>query len=284
MISLALEFERESLQMAFDSIKERKLRSALTVLGIVIGISAIIALVSIGQGTNAAVSQALGSLGANTLFVSSGGGVGGGGGGGGLGPPSTTTSLEKKDLDAIKGIKGIGVAVGMSVKSESVTVKSETKRLSFFGMDPKDAQKFFKELGVVQMQDGRFFTSGEKGVVVIGANVAAKSFTNPIKVNDKLTVGDKKIRVIGILKETGSSNYDSIAIAPIDDVSTDPNNPQYSIIFARVSNPDVIESTAAAVQKKMDDMDAMMDVEDRVKATTLINLKTGHGLVNYERC
>jgi putative ABC transport system permease protein len=247
VISLAFEFERESLQMAFDSIKERKLRSSLTVLGIVIGISAIIALVSIGSGTNVAVSKALGSLGANTLFIT-------GGGGGGFGPPSSATALTKKDLTTIESIKGIDLVIGIAVKSESVTFKDETKRLSFFGIDTKEGQKFFKDLGVVTVNEGRFFNSGERHAVVIGFNTAEKSFSNVIGMNDKLTVGDQKIKVIGILKETGSSTYDSIIIAPIDDISDTPGNPQYTIVFARVSNPTAIDDIAANVQKKMDDL------------------------------
>ena len=234
--------------MAFDSIKERKLRSALTVLGIVIGIAAIIALVSVGEGTNAAVSNALGSLGANTLFIT------GGGGGGGFGAPTSTTMLSKKDLTAIESIKGIDIAIGIAVKSESVTFKDETKRLSFFGIDTKEAQKFFKDLGVVSVTEGRFFNSGERHSVVLGYSTAEKSFSNAIGVNDKLSVGDQKIKVIGTLKETGSSTYDSIIISPIDDVSDTPGNPQYTIIFARVSDPATIDDIAANVQKKMDNL------------------------------
>ena len=244
MIFLTLEVEKESLRMAFDSIKERKLRSALTALGIVIGIAAIIALVSIGEGTNAAVSDALGSLGANTLFVTSGSG------GGGFGPPSSSESLEKKDLNDIRSIKGIDIAVGISMKSESVTFRGETKRLSFFEVDPKDAEKFFTGLGVIQIDSGRFFKSGEKHVLVLGHNIAEKSFTDSINVNDKLTINDTKIQVVGILKETGSSQYDSMIISPLEDTT----NVQYTIIFGRVNNPDRTDSIAADVQKKMDDV------------------------------
>jgi len=251
VISLAFEVEQESLKMAFDSIRERKLRSVLTVLGIVIGISAIIALVSVGEGTNAAVSQALGSLGANTIFVAGGAG----GGAGGFGPPSTGEALTKKDLTDINSVKGIQLAVGILAKSESVTFKGETKRISFFGVDTKEAEKFFKELGVIQIEDGRFFKSGEKHAVVLGHAVAEKSFSNTVKVGDKLTVNDQKFQVIGILKETGSSQYDNNIIASIDDVTdSSSTTTQYTIIFGRVSNPDTIDATAANVQKKMDNL------------------------------
>jgi len=245
VILLSFEAEKESLRMAFDSIKERKLRSALTALGIVIGIAAIIALVSIGEGTNAAVSEALGSLGANTIFVTSGGG------GGGFGAPGSSESLGKKDLNDIKSVRGIETAVGISVKSESVTFKGETKRLSFFEVDPKDAENFFTGLGVVQLDSGRFFKSEEKHIVVLGHNIADKTFSDSIKVNDKLTVKDQKIQVVGIIKETGSSQYDSIIISPLEDSSTDV---EYTIIFARVNDPDRIDDIAANVQKEMDDI------------------------------
>ena len=244
---LAFESELESLRMAFDSIRERKLRSALTALGIIIGIAAIIALVSIGEGTSAAVTSALGSLGGNTIFITSGGG-------GGFGAPSSSDSLDKKDLNVINAVKGIDLAIGIAVKSESVTFRSETKRLSFFGVDTKEAQKFFTDLGVVQIDTGRFFKSGEKHALVLGHNVAEKSFADVVKVNDKFTVKDQKIEVIGILKETGSSTYDSIIIAPIDDIADSTGTVQYTIVFAKVNNIDRIDDIATSVQKKMDDL------------------------------
>jgi putative ABC transport system permease protein len=246
VILLALEFERESLRMAFDSIRQRKLRSSLTVLGIVIGIAAIIALVSIGEGTNAAVNQALGSLGANTIFVSSGGG-------GGFGMQSTRESLAKKDLNDVQSTRGIEAAVGIFVKSSAVTFKDQIKVLSFFGVDSKESQKFFTDIGIVQIDQGRFFKPGEKHVVVIGNVIAEKSFDTALKVNDKLTVNGEKVQIIGILKETGQSTYDSIVIAPIEDVQSDTEKDQYTIIFARVNDPSRIDDIASSIQKKMDD-------------------------------
>jgi putative ABC transport system permease protein len=245
---LVFEVEKESLKMAFDSIKERKLRSALSVLGIVIGIAAVISLVSIGEGTNAAVSKALSSLGANTIFIT-------GGRIGGFGQPSTSEQLVKKDLADIESVKGVDLAVGIFVKTLLVEYKGESKHLSFFGVDAKESQKFFGNLGVVQLDEGRFFKSGEKDVVVLGHTTAQKAFENPIKVNDKLTVKDKKIQVIGILKETGSSQYDSIIIAPAENLrESSAEKDVYTIIFVRVVNPDRIDETAANIQKKLDDV------------------------------
>ena len=247
---MAFDFEIESLKMAFESIRERKLRSILTVLGIVIGIGAIIAMVSIGTGTNAAVGSALSGLGSNTILIASGGG----GTGGGFGAPSISQTITNKDLTAIQGIKGVSIAIGLFIKGEAVTFQGNTKVLSVFGVDTKDAQKFFTDLGVVQMDEGRYFRSGEKHAVVLGHNIAAKSFANPIKVGDKLTINNETIHVIGIIKETGTSQYDSIMIAPVDDVR-DPatQNNQYTILFAKATGAGVLNQTANAIQKKMDD-------------------------------
>src|SRR3989344_1407432 len=240
--------------MAFNSIKERKLRSILTALGIIIGISAIIALVSIGEGTNAAVSSALSTLGGNTIFIS-----GGGGGGGGFGPPSTSEPLGKKDVTDIRGINGVDLAIGIIVKSQSVEFRDETKQMNFFGIDPKDGDKFFTDLGVVQIEDGRFFKSGESHVVVLGHNIAVKSFSDELKVNDKLTIKGEKTRIVGILKETGSSQYDSSVITSADDLADSTGNLAYTIIFARVNNVDRVDDIANNVQKKMDDSHGKRD-------------------------
>lgn len=250
MILLAFEIEKESLRMAFDSIKERKLRSGLTALGIIIGIAAIIALVSIGAGTNAAVSQALSTLGGNTIFVAPGGG-----GGGGFSASSLGGTLTQKDLNDIKSVNGVDLAVGILAKSQAVTFRDETKFISFYGVDPNDAQKFFSGLGVIQVSQGQFFKSGDRNVAVLGYSVAQKDFSDTISVNDKLTINGKSIRVVGILKETGNTQYDSVIIAPIEDVSgVSGTSNQYSIIFARVSNPSNIDNIAASIQKKMDDL------------------------------
>ena len=234
--------------MAINNIKERKLRSALNALGILIGIAAVVAMVSIGEGTKAAVSQALGSLGANTIFVTSGIG------GGGFGLTSLPEPLTKKDLNAIQSVKGVDIAVGILAKSFSVTYKDETKRLSFYGIDTKDAQKFFSDLGVVEIEEGRFFKTGEKQAVILGHTTANKAFDTQLKVNDKLEIKGKKFQVVGILKETGNAQYDSVAIAPADDIRDVTEKDQYTVIFARVSNPDIIDYIAADVQKKMDDL------------------------------
>lgn len=244
-------FERESIIMAVRSIRQRKLRSALTVTGIVIGVAAIIALVSIGEGTTAAVTQALSSLGGNTIFVTSGGQAG-------FGASRATEELAKKDLTDIQSTKGVEAAVGIFLKTLTVTYKDETKRLSFYGVDTKDAQKFFSDLKVVEIEEGRYFKSGEKHVVILGHAIADKAFADPLKVNDKLKIGseneEEKTQVVGISKETGNTQFDSMIIAPIEDVAeSSAEREQYTIIFVRASNPDTIEETAAAIQKKMDD-------------------------------
>lgn len=248
---MAFEVEKGSLGMAFDSIKTRKMRSILTALGIIIGISTIIALVSIGEGTNAAVSSALGSLGANTIFIT----PSMGGGGGGFSAPTVSEAMTKKDLTNVQSTRGVNVAIGLFVQSLSVTFKDETKRLSFFGIDTKDAQKFFSDLGVVEVEYGRFFRNGEKNVVVLGHSIAEKTFENKIAVDNKLELTNGKVQAVGILKETGNSQYDSIIIAPVEDVrESSTAKDQYTIIFAKVSNPDRIDDIAATIQKKMDDI------------------------------
>lgn len=248
VILLAFDFERESLRMALDSIKERKLRSFLTVLGIVIGISAIIAMVSIGEGTKASIMEALGGLGANTIFVTSGGG------GGGFSSPTTGETLTEKDIAKVESVKDISLALGIFVKSLPATFKSEVKILSLYGVDTKNAFKFFSEIGVVEIEEGRYFRTGERRAIVIGRVMADKAFSTELKLNDKFKVKDETFHIIGITKETGNTQYDNIIIVPIEDIrdlSTEKD--QLTIIFAKADNPNRIDEIAEDIQKKMDD-------------------------------
>src|SRR3990167_1594167 len=106
-----------SLKFAWSILVHSKLRSWLTIIGIVIGVAAIVAIVSIGEGAQANVQERLGGLGADIITVSPGfqraaggfrGGFGGGGGGGGN--AATTTSaknLTNRDIQVVKSVEGI---------------------------------------------------------------------------------------------------------------------------------------------------------------------------------
>src|SRR2546427_8445399 len=117
---MVLEFERESLKMALENIKDRKLRSILTTLGIIIGISAVISLISVGEGTTQFITGQLSGLGANKLLI------GPNQQGSFTGPPSSPQQLTDKDLQDVRNVRGIELATPLLVKSLPVEFRGET--------------------------------------------------------------------------------------------------------------------------------------------------------------
>ena len=128
------------------------MRTGLTLLGIIVGIGAVVALISLGNGMEAAISDALESFGPNKIYIASNFGSGFGGIGFG-------ESLTDDDLEKVRNVGGVKNAVGMSMKSLPVEYKEETKILPIIGVNPKDNKMFFSEIQSFKLSQGRFLES-----------------------------------------------------------------------------------------------------------------------------
>src|SRR3989338_7790004 len=99
---------RDFVLLAFNNLRRRKLRSWLTMIGIFIGIAAVVALISLGQGLQNAITEQFEQLGGDKIIIQSKGTIG---------PPGSETSistkLSKEDLEKIKKVKGVEAAAGM---------------------------------------------------------------------------------------------------------------------------------------------------------------------------
>ena len=136
---------KKSFRLALNILLHSKLRSWLTIIGIVIGVAAIVAIVSIGEGAQASVQERLGGLGADIITVSPGfqraaggfrGGFGGGGGGGGN--AATTTSaknLTSRDVQVVKSVEGISFVNGMISGRADVSFLAESASVNVQGVD-----------------------------------------------------------------------------------------------------------------------------------------------------
>ena len=249
MILIALEFEKESMRIAFDSIKERKLRSFLTMLGIIIGISAVISLVSVGEGMNRFITGQLGGFGADKLLIGpqqQGGGF--------TGPPSVPQQLEDKDIEEIRKVRGIDLAAPLLIKTLQVEFRDEKAQLAVFGIEPISAEKVFRDVQGFELEEGRFPRTGEKNFILLGPVTANSVFSKEIRLGNKVDIGGKEFKVIGIFKETGQQSNDQGAILDLE-VLRDLTNSHDQITYAiaKVNDINRIEDIASNVQKVLDD-------------------------------
>jgi len=245
----------KSFHLSLNILLHSKLRSWLTIIGIVIGIAAVVSIISISQGAQQQLSERLGSLGADVLTVSPGAsramGVGGEFRGGpaefgGVGGASSATSqknLTAKDVLVIKTISNVKYVMGSVSGRGSMTYLSKTASVSTSGIDAGT----WKEITTDKLSSGRFLSQGDSFAIVIGGNVATGTFDN-IPLNSKVTIEGRSFNVVGIL-ESGNNIYMPIGIARtiLDDVGND----EFGSIYVKISDVDLADETVANIENKL---------------------------------
>ena len=204
------------IRIAFRALVRNKMRAVLTMLGIIIGVSAVIAMVSIGEGASASVQAQIDSFGTNLLFVSAGaqnvGGVRSGTG------DSGTNTLTVEDLDAIKREVPSVALVTPAVNARSQLVFGNSNwNTSLQGVSEQhtDIRKW-------QIQSGEFFTDADvrtaARVIVIGQTISDNLFAGTDPVGQTLRVMNLPFRVVGVMSRKGQDaqgrDQDDIAFAP----------------------------------------------------------------------
>jgi putative ABC transport system permease protein len=215
----------ENIAIAVRGISTNRLRSALTMLGILIGVGSVILLVAVGTGSSAAVKKQLNSLGTNTLTVFNAGGFGGAGGGNRLGTRSSAAQLGPADVTALED----------KVNAPDVSEVAPTVNASPTGTFDGNTYAPFRFTGTTanyagitnnSTVQGNFFTANDVAqhakVVVLGQTVVTNLFGTGVNpVGDTVQFGSSSWRVIGVLKSKGTNgvqDQDDVAFAPISAV------------------------------------------------------------------
>jgi putative ABC transport system permease protein len=202
----------EALRIAWEAILKNKVRSVLTMLGIIIGVAAVIIMVAISAGTEAAIQEQITSLGSNLVFVQ-GSFVRGGPG------QAPTGGLTFDDATAIEeGISGVVSVVVEQYSSETVKAGDVTLE----DVEILGTTTGFPSVRDMDLAEGRYFTDQENErkskVVVLGSSVAEELFGESDPIGQTITIGNTKVAVIGVFKEkglVGNTDFDSRVYLPI---------------------------------------------------------------------
>lgn len=191
---------RDIFGYCLQNLKRRKLRSWLTVIGILLGIATIVVLVSIGEGVGQQINSNLNSLGADTIVITPGGGRA-------MGPDVQTDSdygkLHEKDATRIKGIMDIaGTAMSVSGR-ETVGFAKKDYKASITAVED-NLFVLFPE--TYALSEGRYLQDSDQKVAVIGYGVANEMFgSEKVGINSYILINGEKYRVIGILAQSGET-------------------------------------------------------------------------------
>ena len=209
----------ELVRFAVGAIAAHPMRSALTSLGVVIGVAAVIMMTSIGLGAQQRVEQALSSLGTNMLVVRGGAARGGGGGGFVRGGGGSNNTLTAKDAEAIRGLDGVK-AVSPAVNGGAQLIYNGANWSSRIeGVTPDYLVARDLEIASGSMFDEAAADSGRK-VAVLGQTVVNELFGEGVDpVGQRMRVGPIPFTVIGVLAPKGQSGFqdqDDIVVVPLD--------------------------------------------------------------------
>ena len=241
---------RDSFSLVYRNIKERKTRTALTLLGITVGIGAVIALISIGLGMQESITEQLIEM-ADVIMVMPMRQE--------LGTIGSFGSFTDRDLEAVRRIGGVKDVVGMRGEIEDVEYRGETFRLTVTGINPQDIVAVFGETITREEEDGmaagRDLRENDNKACEIGYSIAYDYFEDDVGVNDRLTINGSKFRVVGVLEKQGGfrSEVDSAIYITTRDSLTILDNEDISQIFVRVRNIEDAERIAEEIEERIDD-------------------------------
>lgn len=236
-------------RIAVSNLFKRKLRSWLTVIGIFIGIMAVVGLVSLSQGMENAILEEFKKMGTNRIVLSPGGAA--------MGPVGgfmSPTKFHQGDYDAVKKARGIELAVAVYSESAYITFGRETKQQLVWGFPTdSDSLAFYKTQSMFNVGKGRMLRPSDKYKVVIGWNIANDLFDKEIKVGDTIYINAKPFMVAGINEKKGGaiSSDDAIRI-PIEtarEVFGEPS--EVTAIFVKVREDFNVDTVAENLKKRL---------------------------------
>lgn len=246
---------RKSLALALNILFHSKLRSWLTILGIVIGVAAVVAIVSISEGAQQQLESRLGGLGADILTISPGAsramgrmgefhGPDFGGRGGGTATSTKAKNLTKSDVLVLHTISNIKYTMGSISGRADATYASKSSSLSVQGVDPA----VWKDITTEKIASGRMLTKADTFSVVLGGRIVESVFEGGIPLNSKIIIEGRAFKVVGILEE-GSNIYMPIDIAR--EVIEDIGNEKLNSITVKVKDVAASDATIDEINRKL---------------------------------
>ncbi len=260
----------ETIRTGVNGVRSHRLRSALTVLGIFIGIAGVIIAVGLGEGASSQVTSEINSLGSNVLTITPGSSTSSSGIREALGSSSTLTMADVAALQSPVDAPDVKEVAPITSQTEVLTAGSETATTSVQGTTPTWLSVRGRTLA-----EGRFIDNQDvndhTAVGVLGATTASELFTRGDPVGQTVDVDGVPVTIVGVLTSTGSSSSSSSSTSDPDDTLIIPISTGAERIFGGTSRNSV--SSIALQARSSADLTAAYQEADHL----LLQL---HGITN----
>ncbi len=194
---------KDYFKFSVTSLTHRKLRSFLTVLGIVIGIAAVVSLITISSGLDNAIKAQFEKLGTDRIYVMPKG----------LGNPATLKGLTIDDQQILENIPEIDYVIPLYYTKAKAEYRRESSLISLIGW-PEEFTSKLKDDYDLGLTQGSYF-SGQKYAVLVGYLAAKDMFDDKINIRSKIYIEGQEFKVIGILEEIGNPEDDNQFYIPL---------------------------------------------------------------------
>lgn len=222
---------KDYLYLSYDSLIHRGVRSWLTIIGILIGIAAVVSLISLGEGLRITVMSQFNFLSTDILTVQASGLN--------YGPPGSgaVNPLKESYVDGIGRLSGVDFSIGRIIQTSAFSFNDKSGSAFFASMPYGEKRKIIERTAQLEAQSGRLLRDEDTDKVVVGVG-----YTNPdmmgsaIEVGSKIKVKEKQFEVIGVLKKKGSFTIDNAILMNEKELkSLFDVNDTYSVIAVKVS-------------------------------------------------
>jgi len=247
----------QTFSMALKAIRTNKVRSILTMLGVIIGVMSVVVLIAIAQGTTVRVTESIQAMGTNLLTVNittrrvgQYGGPGGGGQGGQQGLQRGTVVLTLENILSLTEDPHIELASPTVSGNKTVKAGNTNASTTVMGVLPA-----YAKIRNQAVQDGRYIIQADvdnrSAVCVIGVETAQTLFGNTNVVDNKLFIEGRPFRIIGVLESRGSSggsSSDDILILPFTLAQRMLQSTTISSFYVSAISPDAVSAAQAQVE------------------------------------
>lgn len=236
---------KDYVSIAVRNLIKRRLRSWLTLIGIFIGIAAVVSLIGLGEGLRIAISSQFSILGSDMITVQASGTQ--------FGPPGTgvVTPLEKDYADKIENVGGVQYAIKRLVKTAKAEFNDKITIIPIGSMPDGESRKIVEERLGLKAMEGRLLKDSDRGKVFLGSDFKkTDAFGKAVSVSDKLILQGSTFDIVGIGKKTGSFAADMAVLMNEQDVRDLYNEPDdVSIIAVKVKKDADMEAVKADIEK-----------------------------------
>lgn len=234
---------KEFFMHGIKNMRHRQLRSWLTILGVVIGIAAIVSLITIGQGLENAITEQFSMMGADKIRVVPEGLTG---------PPAGISGITEDDVETVQDVIGVDWATGVIMTYATIEFANQEEVMFVKGYPGDLAQEGKIDVDIV-LVEGDWYSEQDTNVAIIGNSVANTIYDEKVRLKNNILVNGENFKVVGIMEQIGDQGSDNLIYIPFNSAKElFDTGDEINFIVAAIEEGEDISEISAKVQKDLE--------------------------------